>query len=82
MAKKIDNLKIDPTLNWKIAEILEINLSGIKFKTLKGLENYITFKNLNGLSQIKKLFLIDLMSETLFLLKKKIIFGALNNILK
>ena len=54
MAKKIDNLKIDPTLNWKIAEILEINLSGIKFKTLKGLENYITFNQLKWAIPNKK----------------------------
>ncbi len=52
--KKIDNLKIDPTLNWKIAEILEINLSGIKFKTLKGLENYITLKQLKWAIPNKK----------------------------
>ena len=52
--KKIDDLKIDPTLNWKIAEILEINLSGIKFKTFEGLENYITFNKLKWAIPNKK----------------------------
>jgi len=52
--KKIDNLKVDPTLNWKIAEILEINLSGIKFKTFGGLENYITFNRLKWAIPNKK----------------------------
>ena len=28
--KKLDDLKIDPTLNWKKAEILELNEKGIK----------------------------------------------------
>ena len=29
--KKIERIKIDPTLEWKIAEILEIQETGIKF---------------------------------------------------
>ncbi len=44
--KKIEELKIDPTLNWKIAEILEVNEFEIIFKTLKGIKNKITLKNL------------------------------------
>ena len=30
---KIEKLKIDPTLNWKKSEIIEINDNGINFKT-------------------------------------------------
>ena len=52
--KKIDSLKIDPTLNWEIAEILEISLSAIKFKTLKGLENYISISQLKWAIPNKK----------------------------
>ena len=44
--KKLNNLKIDPTLNWKKAEILEVDTTGVKFKTLKGVENKIDIKNL------------------------------------
>ena len=44
--KKIKNLKIDPTLNWEIAEILEINKFEIIFRTLKGLKSNITLQNL------------------------------------
>ena len=40
-------------------------------KLLMGLKEKFLTKNLNGQYQIKKLFLIDLMLEILFLLKKK-----------
>ena len=37
--EKIKNLKIDPTLKWEKAEVLEINENGINFKTLKGVKS-------------------------------------------
>ena len=32
---KINKLKMDPTLNWKFAEIIDVNDSNIKFNLLK-----------------------------------------------
>ncbi len=52
--KKIENLKIDPTLYWKKAEILEINQYGLKFKTLKGLKGDIALKKLKWAIPNKK----------------------------
>ena len=34
--KKIKNFRIDPTLNWNVAEIISLNIDEINFKTLKG----------------------------------------------
>ena len=33
--KKIDQYKLDPTLNWELAEIISLNNNEIKFKTIK-----------------------------------------------
>ena len=52
--KKLKNLKIDPTLNWKKAEIIEINNTGINFKTLEGLRNNITLQKLKWAIPSKK----------------------------
>ncbi len=43
---KVEKLKIDPTLNWKMSEILQINDSGIGFKTLDNIKGTITNDNL------------------------------------
>ncbi len=42
---KVDSFKIDPTLNWKIAEIIEINENIVKFKS----------KEINGEISVKKI---------------------------
>jgi len=52
--EKIKNFKIDPTLNWKSAEILKINENGINFKTLKGLKGTIVLKKLKWAIPNKK----------------------------
>ena len=52
--KKINNFKIDPTLNWVKAEILEINESGVNFKTLNGFQGIITFQKLKWAIPNKK----------------------------
>jgi len=52
--KKLKNLKIDSTLNWKKAEIIEINNTGINFKTLEGLRNNITLQKLKWAIPSKK----------------------------
>ena len=52
--KIVKNLKIDPTLNWKKAEILTIDESGINFKTLKGSQGNIVLKKLKWAIPNKK----------------------------
>ncbi len=44
--KKLDNLKNDPTLNWKKVEIIKVNDSNITFKTLSGTQGTIFSKEL------------------------------------
>ena len=44
--KKINNLKIDPTLNWQIAEVVNLNENGINFITLKGIKGNISSSKL------------------------------------
>ena len=45
---KIDNFKLDPTLNWKFAEITEIHDNQIKIKILNQKD-----KNLFGIIDLK-----------------------------
>ncbi len=45
--KKINNFKLDPTLNWIKAEILNVSENGIKFKTFQGIEGNIYLSQLN-----------------------------------
>ncbi len=45
--KKINSLKLDPTLNWKLAEIKNVTLKGVDFQILKS--------NLNGKINIEDL---------------------------
>ncbi len=52
--KKIENFKIDPTLNWKKAEIIEINENGIHFKTLKGFKSKISINKIKWAIPNKK----------------------------
>ena len=52
--KKINNLKIDPTLNWQVAEIISLNENNINFKTLKGLEGKLFKENIKWAVSNKK----------------------------
>ncbi len=52
--KKINNFKIDPTLNWLKVEIKEINDNGIIFKTLKGAQGIISYQKLKWAIPNKK----------------------------
>jgi penicillin-binding protein 1A len=54
--KKIENFKIDPTLNWKKAEILKIDEVGLSFETLKNLKGQILSKELKWTIPNKKNF--------------------------
>ncbi len=40
--KKIEKIKIDPTLNWKVAEIISLDENGFNFKTLTGTQGRIS----------------------------------------
>ncbi len=56
--KKIENLKLDPTLNWKIAEIKSLNNSEINFTILDTKENIkkgnLKYKNIKWTLRNKK----------------------------
>ncbi len=55
--KEIDKYKLDPTLNWKIAEIIELNNSEIKFTTInekKPVNDFLKFKNIKWTLSKKK----------------------------
>ncbi len=55
--KKIDNFKLDPSLNWKKAEIFNVKENGIDFKTLKGINGKIDIEKLNwAIPKKKKIF--------------------------
>ena len=62
--KKLENLKLDPTLNWKFAEIISVTNNEIRINILEDKEN---------ISEI-----IDF-NKAKWTLKKKKIFGILNN---
>ena len=40
--KKIEKIKIDPTLNWKVAEIISLDENGFNFKTITGTQGRIS----------------------------------------
>tara|TARA_B100000965_G_scaffold387654_1_gene391300 strand:- start:846 stop:3194 length:2349 start_codon:yes stop_codon:yes gene_type:complete len=52
--KKIDNLRLDPTLKWDKAEILEIKDNRINFKTLKGTTGHLSSQNIKWAISNKK----------------------------
>jgi len=69
--KKIDNLKIDPTLNWKFAEITETDLNGINFKTFDNLIGRVEGKKLKWLRLNKKTFVNIFSPGDIILVKKE-----------
>jgi len=75
--KKIELFKLDPTLNWKIAEIISLDANGIKFKTLdkQSIQGSLLLKNIKWTIPKKKRYKINIKSVILFLLKRKIIIG-------
>ncbi len=52
--KKIKNFKIDPTLNWEKAEVVEVNNERINFITFNGEKGNIPFQKLKWTIQNKK----------------------------
>ena len=70
--KKIENLKIDPTLQWKKAEILSITENEIYFKILKGLKSNIFLKELKwAIPSRKNIFEIFDVGDIIFVKKEK-----------
>ena len=53
--KTIENLKIDPTLNWEKAEILETNNIGLTFKTLNGIKGIVPMNKIKWAIPNKKI---------------------------
>ena len=83
---KIDKIKLDPTLNWRLAEIIETTNSEILFKIVN--ENNKTIKESIQLSNIKwslkKNQKIDQRHKVgdIIFVKKRTTSGSLNNIQK
>ena len=57
--KKLNQFKLDPTLNWEFAEIIELNNSQIKFKIINNnkrtIESFLSAKNIKWTIPKKKL---------------------------
>jgi len=69
--EKVNNFKIDPTLNWQLAEILEIQEKEINFKTFKNLKGNISLKNLKwAIPKNKNIFDKFNVGDIIFVKKK------------
>ena len=68
--KKIENLKIDPTLNWKKAEILEVSETGFNFKTLDGFRGKIEANKIKWAISNKKIFKSFNVGDIIFVKKE------------
>jgi penicillin-binding protein 1A len=67
---KVNSFKIDPTLNWKKAEIIDVNDNRINFKTLDGLKGFIFTKNVKwAISNKKTIFEIFSSGDIIFVKK-------------
>ena len=68
---KLKKFKLDPTLNWKKAEILKINDGGINFQTLDGTKGIISSKKLNWVKNTKKTIYDQFEIGDIILVKKE-----------
>ena len=68
---KLKKFKLDPTLNWKKAEILKINNGGINFQTLDGTKGIISSQKLNWVKNTKKTIYDQFEIGDIILVKKK-----------
>ena len=68
---KLKKFKLDPTLNWKKAEILKINNSGINFQTLNGIKGMISSQKLNWVKNTKKTIYDQFEIGDIILVKKE-----------
>ncbi len=74
--KKIEQYKLDPTLNWNLVEIIDVNNNQIRFKTIdknkKNLEGILLSKNVKWtLRQNKLIKDVHKVGDVLFLKKEK-----------
>ena len=78
--KRITQYKLDPTLNWNIAEVISVNNNEIKFRTnnkKKKTLKVFNLKNIKWTLRQNKLIKDVHKSVTFFLSKKKKIYGKL-----
>jgi len=68
--KKIDNLKIDPTLKWSKAEILNISESGLDFKILNGSKGKINSNKIKWAISKKKISEVFNVGDIIFIKKE------------
>ncbi len=69
--KETNNLKLDPTLNWKKAEILGINQNGINFQVLNGEKGNISLSKLKwAILRKKNIFDSFKIGDIIFVKKK------------
>ncbi|OUV61285.1 MAG: penicillin-binding protein [Candidatus Pelagibacter sp. TMED128] len=69
--KKVNNFKLDPTLNWQKAEILKINQNGINFKILNGDIGKLSLQKLRwAISGNKNIFDVFNIGDIIFVKKK------------
>ncbi len=74
--KKINQFKLDPTLNWRLAEIISINDNEIKFKTIdkkkEKIEGSLLFKNLKwSIPKKKSIKDVHAIGDIFFIKKEK-----------
>ena len=69
--KKIDNLKIDPTLKWNKAEILDISENGFNFKIFDGLKGKVDSNKIKWAISKKKISEVFDVGDIIFVKKEK-----------
>ncbi len=72
--EKVNKLKLDPTLDWKVAEVIQINNNNIKFETLndkKNITDILQLKNLKWTLRKKKIQERFKLGDLLFVKKEK-----------
>ena len=74
--KRLDRFKLDPTLDWNLAEVTIINENELKFKTLdktnKNLEGSLNFRNLKWtIPQKKSIKDVHKIGDIIFVKKEK-----------
>ena len=79
--KKLDDFEIDPTLKWEKAEVIALNENFLNLKTKKNENIQISKTNLNWAIKNKSINDVFDLGDFVFLKKKIVTNGLLNNIL-
>ncbi len=72
--EKVNKFKLDPTLDWKVAEVIQVNNNDIKFETLndkKNITGILQLKNLKWTLRKKKIQERFKLGDLLFVKKEK-----------